>query len=111
MKAEKMKLSKELRNAERRRQRLKDKAKELSTEDLVAVLVMRQQSAAKRAKKSEASATPAEEDANPASTEVAGNPEPSGGCMAAEASEAPTKDHSVDSEGLAFLCRCVRIMN
>ena len=40
---EKRQLQKELRSAQRRRQRLKRKAKELSQEDLVAVLLMREQ--------------------------------------------------------------------
>ena len=55
LKAEKQRLSKELRNAEKRRLRLKQRAKELSTEDLLSVLYMRQQEADKRARKLEAS--------------------------------------------------------
>ena len=40
---EKRQLQKELRSAQRRRQRLKRKSRELSQEDLVAVLLMREQ--------------------------------------------------------------------
>ena len=54
LQAEKKKLSKELRNAEKRRQRLKARAKELSTEDLLSVLYMRQQEAEKRKARQEA---------------------------------------------------------
>ena len=47
---EKRKLQKELKSAQRRRQRLKRKAKELTQEDLVAVLLMREQEDVKKRK-------------------------------------------------------------
>jgi hypothetical protein len=47
---EKRKLQKELKSAQRRRQRLKRKAKELTHEDLVAVLLMREQEDVKKRK-------------------------------------------------------------
>ena len=59
---ERRKLQKELRNAQKRRQRLKRKAKELSQEDLVAVLLMREQEDAKKRKAGEKE-TPAPEEA------------------------------------------------
>ena len=48
-KKERAQLMKDLKNAKRRAKRLKIKARELSTTDLVAVLVMRREEKAKRA--------------------------------------------------------------
>ena len=56
LKDQKKKLARELRNAQRRRQRLRAKAKELSSEDLVSVLLMRQQDQTRRQARQEASA-------------------------------------------------------
>ena len=55
---EKRQLQKELRSAQRRRQRLKRKAKELSQEDLVAVLLMREQEDLSKKRKAENKETP-----------------------------------------------------
>ena len=55
---EKRQLQKELRSAQRRRQRLKRKAKELSQEDLVAVLLMREQEDLSKKRKAENQETP-----------------------------------------------------
>ena len=56
---EKRELQKDLRSAQRRRQRLKRKAKELSQEDLVAVLLMREQEDLSKKRKAENKETPA----------------------------------------------------
>ena len=61
MTEEKRALQKELRAAQRRRQRLKRKAKELSQEDLVAVLLMREKEDLSKRLKAEGKETPAEE--------------------------------------------------
>ena len=65
MTEEKRALQKELRAAQRRRQRLKRKAKELSQEDLVAVLLMREKEDLSKRLKAEGKETPAEENAEP----------------------------------------------
>ena len=46
LKDEKKRLAKELKNAQRRKRRLKGKARQLSNEDLLAVLLMREEGAA-----------------------------------------------------------------
>ena len=45
LKDEKKRLAKELKNAQRRKRRLKSKARQLSNEDLLAVLLMREEGA------------------------------------------------------------------
>ncbi len=60
LRAQKKSITKDLRNAERRRKRLKKKAKQLSDTDLVAVLRMRQQMSTAR---SSTDTGPAEGDA------------------------------------------------
>ena len=58
---EKRVLQKELRSAQRRRMRLKRKARELSQEDLVAVLLMREKEDLSKRLKAEGKETPAQE--------------------------------------------------
>ena len=73
---EKRQLQKELRSAQRRRQRLKRKAKELSQEDLVAVLLMREQEDLSKKRKAENKETPDPEkgpEAEPAEGNASGN--------------------------------------
>ena len=48
IKAEKAKITKELKNEERKRTRLRQRAKQLSAEDLVSVLALRAQAASKK---------------------------------------------------------------
>ena len=48
IKAEKAKITKELKNEERKRSRLRQRAKQLSAEDLVSVLALRAQAASKK---------------------------------------------------------------
>ena len=48
IKAEKAKITKELKNEERKRKRLRQRAKQLSAEDLVSVLALRAQAASKK---------------------------------------------------------------
>ena len=77
LKDQKKRLAKELKNAQRRKRRLKGKARQLSNEDLLAVLLMREETAtgtsASAAASSAAPAAPAAEgDSRPgSSTDVA----------------------------------------
>ena len=76
MQGEKRVLQKELRSAQRRRQRLKRKARELSQEDLVAVLLMREQEDLSKKRKAEGKETPDPEkapEAEPAEGNASGN--------------------------------------
>ena len=76
MQEEKRGLQKELRAAQRRRNRLKRKAKELSQEDLVAVLLMREQEDLSKKRKAEGKETPDPEkapEAEPAEGNASGN--------------------------------------
>ena len=76
MQEEKRVLQKELRSAQRRRQRLKRKARELSQEDLVAVLLMREQEDLSKKRKAEGKETPDPEkppEAEPAEGNASGN--------------------------------------
>lgn len=56
LREEKLQLAKQIRNTRKRQQRLKVKAREMSDEDLVAVLMMRKEAAAAKARQSETSA-------------------------------------------------------
>lgn len=94
LREEKLQLAKQIRNTRKRQQRLKVKAREMSDEDLVAVLMMRKEAAAAKARQAETCAVsePPETGGSPAKkpkTNLASLTPPSPGTGASPAPPSP----------------------